>query len=524
MAMPESIAGGKIGEPEQARDAVRPRVGVARLEHAVYPAFPPFHPSIPYPEYPFGTTIGKEPNLVYESVRKLLFELGYDSGAYETPSWNPLSKIINPGMCVVIKPNFVLSRHAEGKNLFAIITHPSVLRAVMDYCWIALKGEGQIIVADAPQYNCNFEELLEKTRLAEICAFYDQHAGPTVGYRDLRGYWSAKRHFPSMKQLLPGDPMGKIKVDLGTSSALYGKPNADHLYGAVYDRDETIQSHSGERHVYEISGTILLADVVISVPKLKVHKKVGVTLNAKGLVGIATNKNMVVHYTLGPPKEGGDQYPDGLFTRSERFLIKTERWMYDHLLASKSRPLEYVHRSIYWLHNHSTRRLGLKVAEEKRKLDAGNWYGNDSAWRMTVDLLRIFYFADAAGKLHDTPQRRLFSIVDGVIGGEGCGPLTPDPKSAGVLIAGENPLAVDLVATRLMGFDPLKIKIYSQVLENREYKLGLQGTDEIVIVAEDIEWRHCLSDKISRFLQFKPHPGWIGRIEVGNAKEGESHE
>jgi hypothetical protein len=258
---------------------------------------------------------------------------------------------------------------------------------VADYCWIALKGQGKILIADAPQYNCNYAELLQQTHLDEICDFYRPFGGLEVAHRDLRHYWSAKRHFASMTRPLPGDPEGVVGIDLGQTSAFRGKPNADRLYGAVYHRSETVSCHSGGKQVYEISGTILNADVVIMVPKLKIHKKVGVTLNVKGLVGIATNKNLIVHYTLGSPKEGGDQYPDGLLTPVEEGLIKTERWMYDHFLAPRLMPLELLHRFIYWCHNNTTRRLGLKVSERKRLLDAGNWYGNDSAWRMRTPVL-----------------------------------------------------------------------------------------------------------------------------------------
>jgi uncharacterized protein (DUF362 family) len=508
-----------VGEDGRAC-TTRPRVCIIDTERASYPQTAPYDPSQPYPEYPFSGALTSETNFAYDGVRRALAELGYDAAHFGSASWNPLGAIIRPGMTVVIKPNFVLSRHAEGKDLFSIITHPSLLRAVADYCWIALEGRGEIIFADAPQYNCNFSELLRQTGLDTVCQFFGNFQGPKVSYRDLRGYWSSGRHFPSMKQGLDGDPGGRVRVDLGKVSALYGKPNIEQLYGAVYNRDETISNHRGETQAYEISATILSADVVISVPKLKVHKKVGVTLNAKGLVGIATNKNMVVHYTLGSPGEGGDQYPEGIFNPVERTLIKTERWMYDHLLAAHSKPLEFLHRSVYWLHNNTTRRLGLKVAEHKRQLDAGNWHGNDSAWRMTVDLLRIFYFADREGRIQDKIQRRLFSFVDGIVGGEGNGPLTPDPKPSAVLIAGENPLAVDLVATRLMGFDSQKLKIYSRVMADMHHNFGVRNTSDIEVVTRRDDWKNCISDSSSRFLDFRPHPGWVNHIEFDQVKPG----
>jgi hypothetical protein len=111
------------------------KVAVIKTE-AKYPVSAPYNPSKNYPEYPFGNYISKERNYIYEGVRKLFYQLGYDKDNWNTKAWNPLGFLIQPGMTVVIKPNFVQSRHREGKNLFSIITHPSVLRAITDYCCI----------------------------------------------------------------------------------------------------------------------------------------------------------------------------------------------------------------------------------------------------------------------------------------------------------------------------------------------------------------------------------------------------
>lgn len=494
------------------------RVAVVRTGAAEYPRAAPYHPSQAYPEYPFPDSLAPEPNHVYAGVRHLLHDLGYDAANYDAPRWNPLGAIIQPGMTVFIKPNFVLSRHSGGGNLWAIVTHPSVLRAVADYVWIALKGEGRIVLGDAPQYDCNFAELAAAGGLNDLAEFFRARAGPRFELLDLRRYWSRGKHFASHLIPLPGDPQGSVRVNLDGTSALRDLPHRDLLYGAVYRREETVAAHTGGDHVYEVARTILGADVVISVPKLKVHKKVGVTLNIKGLVGIATNKNLIVHYRINPPSGGGDQYPDHLLTPVERVLISTERWMYDHLLATRIRPLEYLHRSIYWLHNHTTKRLGIKVDPRKRLMDAGNWYGNDSAWRMAVDLLRLFYYADAEGRLQDRPVRRTFSIIDGVIGGENNGPLAPDAKPAGVLIAGENFVPVDLVATRLMGFAPDKIKMLATILADPALAFGITNpARDIEVLASDPRWRGCLSNTEDRFLSFVPHPGWVGHVEAGAA-------
>lgn len=51
-----------------------------------------------------------------------------------------------------------------------------------------------------------------------------------------------------------------------------------------------------------------------------------------------------------------------------------------------------------------------------------------------------------------------FAIVDGVVGMEGNGPIHGTPRPAGILIFGEDPVAVDATAARCMNVDPAKIE------------------------------------------------------------------
>ncbi len=489
------------------------KVAVAKSEKAEYPKNAPFHPTENFPEYPFENELSNETNYVYATVRELFFQLGYDAENFGKSNWNPLGWLVKPKMTVVLKPNFVCHRNYEKHDIFAMITHPSVLRAVADYVWIALRGEGKIIVADAPQYDGNWQKLLELTKIDEVAAFFNRKQQNSFEVRDLRNYWSQKKHFPSMVEKLAGDPQGSLQINLGSESAIKNINDVSRLYGAVYHRRELIKNHTGDKQVYELSKTVMEADVVISIPKLKTHKKVGVTMNIKGLVGICTNKNLIVHYSLGSKKEGGDQYPPNHFTPMEERLIKTERWMYDTFLAKQSVPLEYVHRSIYWLHGKFIKPFGIGVAKEKRILDVGNWSGNDSAWRMCVDLIKILMFADKKGKLHKTPQRRLFSIIDGIIGGENNGPLAPEPNYSGVLIASENLFAADVVGTRLMGFDADKIKIFTNLSTDKSYDFGFKQFDEISVISSNNEMVECFHNK-NKFFNYQPHLGWIGEIEI----------
>jgi uncharacterized protein (DUF362 family) len=480
---------------------------------AGYSQEPPYHPCPGYPEYRLGI-VGSEPNPAYAGVRACLRLLGLDQARYGTPDWNPLRGMIVPGHTVVIKPNFVLSSHREGGNLFAVITHPSILRAIVDYVYKALGGVGRIIIADAPQMDCNFQELLGSTQLASIQELYWSQYRFDVDILDLRGFWldwqcGDEAAYARRRIRLPSDPQGSVLVGVGEKSAFYGIGREDRFYGADYDRQTTIAHHHGDVHEYMVSRTVLTADVFISVPKLKVHKKVGVTLNAKGLVGITTDKNYLVHYTLGTPDEGGDQFPAGALSFKETFIVKGQRFLSDSILAKHSRVLDRIYDYAVAIYRASVKPWLKGIPAEKRVLDGGNWYGNDSAWRMVVDLMRIIIFADQQGHLLQVPQRKVFSVVDGIVGGENNGPLTPDAREVGVIMAGFNPLAVDIVGTRLMGFDWRKLKWIQRLLDDGFYV----SVDGIRTVSEQPELSALLSSG-SRYLDFVPHPGWRGHIEV----------
>jgi len=144
-------------------------VFVYKLEKAKYPQFPPFHPSQKYPEYQFKE-ISSEDNLIYESFRNLLKLMGLDKKNWNTQEWNPFREIIQPGYKVLLKPNLVIDKF---KHQNWITTHPSIIRSVIDYVIIALKGEGEIIIGDAPLQQCNFKSLVKRVGLEKIINYYN---------------------------------------------------------------------------------------------------------------------------------------------------------------------------------------------------------------------------------------------------------------------------------------------------------------------------------------------------------------
>ena len=500
-----------------------PRVAIARGE-PTYPTQPPYSPDRRFPEYPSQLPVGSEPNPVYITVRESLRMLRLDAARFDTPEWNPLGEIIQPGQTIVIKPNFVLSDHYRGGDPFAIITHPSVLRAVVDYAWIAMKGKGHLVIADTPQLDCDFEELMERSHLREVTRLYRDTFQFEIPIRDLRHTWfryEGENYFASQanRRKLPGDPEGSTLINLGARSAFRGLSERMY-YGADFNREETQSHHSGGRHDYMVSNTILGADVLVSVPKLKVHKKVGVTVNSKGLVGTVTNKNFLIHYSLGTDS-GGDQFPKDALTRGEKRLIRVQRFLYDRLLSRRDRLGNRLFMLLYSPFRRWVRPWLRKSTEKINTFDGGNWHGNDSAWRMVSDLMTIARFADRHGQIHPTPQRKHFSIVDGIVGGEGNGPLFPEARPEGVILAGENFLAVDAVAARLMGFDPGRLAWFNDLLlrpaesagpgENSR-AFGLVDLNAIEICTNVPEWSDLFHTS-DPGLRFRPHPGWVGWIE-----------
>jgi uncharacterized protein (DUF362 family) len=77
---------------------------------------------------------------------------------------------------------------------------------------------------------------------------------------------------------------------------------------------------------------------------------------------------------------------------------------------------------------------------------------------------------------------RYLAVVDGIIGGEGNGPMSPDPKSIGVVLAGTHPVAVDCVAASLMGFDWKKLRLLKNSFAMREMSFVPFSPEQIEVV------------------------------------------
>jgi hypothetical protein len=145
---------------------------------------------------------------------------------------------------------------------------------------------------------------------------------------------------------------------------------------------------------------------------------------------------------------------------------------------------------------------------------SGNWYGNDTTWRMVMDLDRILMYADANGHLRETPVRRIFSLVDGIVGGEGDGPLNPTPKPAGVVVGGTNPVAVDLACARLMGFDYRQLPVLYRALEGHPLSIAAFNYEDVMCRSNRPQFNRQLSEFDGMTSAFEPPFGWRSHVEL----------
>ena len=469
---------------------------------AAYPKTAPFHPHVAYPEY--RGTVGGETNHAYDAVRQAFHLLGMDAQRYGSQDWNPLGAVVKPGDRVVIKPNLLAQSHAQRPDEWLqVITHGSVVRAVLDYVALALQGRGEITVMDGPQYDSNWEQIMERTRLREVVQYCSSTAGVPVQLIDLREARQEVRDNVICERIsLPSDPRGGAEFNLAGQSAFVGHAGKGKYYGSDYDQSETNRHHSEGRHEYRVSRTAVSADVFINVPKLKTHKKVGVTLCMKNLVGINMGRNWLPHHTDGDPSAGGDQFPQASLKSSmERGFV---RWIQRQSLRLPA--MSYLYRLAKRIGNHIFGRTDQVVRH-------GNWHGNDTCWRMVHDINRCLMYGGAE-TFPSSSAKRFFAVVDGIIGGDGDGPACPSAHPAGLVLAGFNPVAVDCAGARLMGFDPTRIAQLSNSFVPHPLPLADFSYRDIRLVSNRAEWNGELPEIAGEAtFHFKPHFGWTGAIE-----------
>lgn len=476
-----------------------------RANATTYSESPPYHPAERYPEHPFAELGPTNP--AYEGVRGALYLMGLDRKNYGSPHWNPLSDVIQPGDLVVIKPNMVRDFHEHrAAGTVALITHGSVIRAIVDYVYLAMGGEGSLIIADSPQNDADWDGLWKAIQFDALLEYY-QRVAPAfqLAIYDVRKEAVRKRHGVVVHRYQrPGDPYGYSRINLAYESEFADVPERySKLYGAEYDISQTSGHHREGAHEYLVANTFLKADVIINVPKVKTHKKSGITVWIKSAIGICGDKNWLPHHTEGTPSEGGDQFAeDTIKTKTEQRVVAVTK----RVLRNAGPVGGYIGSML--------RKMGSYVFGDTNKnaIRSGNWYGNDTIWRTVLDLHKCWIYADKDGILRNEPQRKFICLADAIVAGEGNGPLAPDPKPCGVIVGGSDPIAVDTACAVLMGFDISRLRILTQAANAKGFELERVPRSQIRCVSNVPEWNGSLDD-IRGHLDFEPHFGWKNYLE-----------
>jgi uncharacterized protein (DUF362 family) len=436
------------------------------------------------------------PNPVYEAVEATFRGLGLDRARAGSPEWNPLGDLIAPGDRVIVKPNLVSSKNLHekitGKELAASSTHGSLLRPILDYALRAAGPRGRVRVVDTPVEGCEIEKVAGPLGIFAVIRHLQQR-GHDVDFIDMRSFRvvpylaldDVRRRGRSynlgllVRRRLPGDPRGYRVVDLADQSrfAEADAPSGRDLRFHRSHYQTPVAHHTGGRHEYSAPGTVLDADVVVNLSKLKTHKKTAVTLSLKSVIGLTSEKYWLPHFTAGDPSMSsghGDEYavPQSIADRIENKLSRFPLPGDNSLIARAPR-------------------LG-----GPPKVIDGSWEGNRTLWRTILDLNRVLFFADREGRLRDAPQRRYLTLVDGIVAGEGEGPLGATPVAAGLLVGGFDPALVDVAAARAMGFDPLKIAMIREALGGKL----LRGSD---LAAMEEAWEGPAATR-----RFRPPRSW----------------
>ena len=466
-----------------------------------YYTFGSFRPSEVYPEYPFDE-IGEGKNKIYEMVRKSFYMMGLDADNFGRKEWNPLKAYIKPGDTVLLKPNLVMDYNQSGEGTDCLFTQPSVVAAVLDYVYIALQGNGKIIVGDAPMQECNFEKLVMESGYDRLIKYYSEKCSRNIQFEfvDFRGVTSTVSggvHYYNERV-----NNGTV-IDLGDESE-FGSLNAEQYENmriTNYDPALLLKHHSSSKNEYCISNYILEADVIINMPKPKTHRKAGVTISMKNLVGINSRKEYLPHHTKGASDEQGDEY------LSKSRLKRFRAWVLDKRNYHSQTSKKYKYAKFYGrLLNAVTFLIHFN---DNDKFAEGSWYGNKTISKTIVDLNKILFYADKNGVMRESVQRKYFIVADMIVSGEKEGPVAPSPKKMGVVAMGDNPVFFDEVIAKLMGAKIENIDtINCAKIKRSKYNL-INENDARDVISNDERYNKTL-EQISEedLFYFIPTEGW----------------
>lgn len=478
-----------------------PRLGYPRADWR-------FSPGERYPEYPFAH-ISPEPNAVYRMLRELFVEMGLDLAHYGAKDWNPLGEWIRRGQRVFALVNFVTERRPLQSrfDFGAMVTHPSVIRAVLDYIIIATGDPALVNFGNAPVQSARIDRLTEQIGANCLREFYRRHAGRELGPRDLRLYISRVNALGARSSVRVLETDDDVTFDLGTRSLLDGLPERAFAEFRVgdYGRDATRMFHRRGVHLYRLHRDVVDSDVIFHIAKLKTHGKVGMTGALKGAVGSISRKECLAHHRQGSAEQGGDEF------RRSSALTRVFAMLGNRVGADCPNSLRILHTTLGRILD---RVLGIDIQ--------GSWHGNDTAWRMALDINKCLMYGQRDGRLASRPVRKILCLSDGIVSGEGDGPMHVQGRRDGVLMLSSDPCFADLGAALLMGFEPNRIALIREafLMDNLPISSAPPSAAKFLLNGMPIPADHIPGKIVPRF---RPPRGWIGYLEHQGASAANFH-
>lgn len=409
----------------------------------------------------------------------------------------PLRHLVPAGSTVLLKPNWVQDFNRSGATMDCMITHHRFIEAVLEHVLEA--GPAKVTIADAPLQSAAFDLLAPAAWRARMRAMGGEIPVEVV---DLRNVITVKegRRFVRVASNRRTDHL--VLFDLGASSLLepISEP-AGRFRCTNYDPDRIIAVQRPGVHKYMIAREPLDADIIFNLPKLKTHCKAGITAALKNLVGLNGDKDYLPHHRIGSPADGGDCY-------AEPHLAKRSAEL---LFDLANRRIGRRGYGVAALFAGAAARLALPIGTGG--LDGG-WHGNDTVWRMALDLNRILLYGRADGTMSERPLRTIYSLTDAITCGEGEGPLAPTAIGLGAVTFAAASAYADLVHSALMRFDWQRVPIVREAFREMRWPLvtGSPGEVEIRLNGEATSLA-SVAERHGR--AFQAPAGWLGRIEHG---------
>jgi uncharacterized protein DUF362 len=283
--------------------------------------------------------------------------------------------------------------------------------------------------------------------------------------------------------------------DLGRESLLEPISDSRNRFRvAWYDHRLMAKTHHPGVHQYLVANEVVEAGVIINLPKLKTHKKAGITCALKNLIGINGNKEYLPHHRLGGSDRGGDNYP------GDKPVKRALEYVSDRQNLTSSYLGGMLWHLFFAVLVRASRYQGDRIGMD------GSWSGNDTIWRTCLDLNRILLYGRADGTLGDEIQRRVIHIADAVVAGQANGPLAPDPLHLGLILGGNNAAAVDWVGAHLLAYDPDRVALARHAFDQFRWPITNFRSSNVSVVGDLGGSPQQVSGKVRRPVV---HPvGW----------------